>query len=162
MRRFGILIVSAIATVSLLAFQPTSTPDASALKGVWQSTHVTVTNEEGTREFDITQPNLLIFTEGHYARLTVRGENARELLPEDDATDEQLLAAWRRFNANAGTYQVRGNEITTKVTVAKNPNGMAEQRESTGTFEVDGNTLVRTGTNSAGTTTFTVTYSRLE
>ncbi|TFG66551.1 MAG: hypothetical protein E4H28_01605 [Gemmatimonadales bacterium] len=121
-----------------------------------------VTDEEGTREFDVSQPNLQILTGGHYASLNIRGDEARELLPEEDATDEQLLAAWRRFNGSAGTYQVTGNEITTKVIVAKNPNAMAEQLEITGTFGVDGNTLVRTGTNRAGTSTFTVTLSRLE
>ena len=161
MRRLSILIVFAIAAVSLLAFQPAETTDASALEGVWKSVHLTITNEEGTEEFEITAPSLLIFTKGHYASMNVRGQEAREPLT-NDATDEQLVAAWRRFGANAGTYSVADGEITTKVIVAKSPNSTAEHRENSAPFEVDGDTLVRTFTNRAGTATFVVTSERVE
>ncbi len=160
MRRLTLLIVLAVAAVSFLALRPAATIDASAVDGVWKSIHVTITNDEGTEEFEITTPNLLIFTATHYARLTVFGQEPRAELPEDP-TDEQLLAAWRPLIANAGTYEVKGDEIHTKVIVAKSPNATAEQAEDSAPFEVDGDTMVRTFTNDAGTT-FVVRYSRVE
>jgi hypothetical protein len=161
MRRLSIVLVFAIAAVSLLAFQPAATSDASAVEGVWKTIHVTITNEEGTEVREITQPNLLIFTESHYASVSVRGAEAREELP-DEPTDEQLLAAWRPFNANAGTYSAADGEIATKVIVAKWPNATANQRENSAPFRLDGDNLVRTFTNGAGTTTWAVTYERVE
>ena len=89
------------------------------------------------------------------------GEEARAELPEDP-TDEQLLAAWRPFFARAGTYEVKGHEIHTKVIVGKNPNATAEQEENSASFEVDGDTMFQTFTNDAGTVTFKVKYTRVE
>jgi hypothetical protein len=161
MRRLSIVLVFAIAAVSLLAFQPAATSDASALEGAWKAVHVTVTNEEGTEERETTQPNLLIFTKGHYASVSVRGAEAREALP-DEPTDEQRVAAWRRVGANAGTYSAADGEIATKVIVAKSPSATANQRERSAPFRLDGDNLVRTFTNQAGTTTWVVTYERVE
>ena len=161
MRRLIPLIVLVVAAVSFLALRPASTTDASAVEGVWKAVHVTITNDEGTEENEITQPNLLIFSATHYAAAGVFGGEPRAELPEEDATAEQLLAAWRPFYANAGTYEVKGYDIHTKVIVSKNPNATAEQAENSAPFEVDGDTMVRTFTNDAGTT-FVVKYTRVE
>jgi len=161
MRRIITIIVLVVAAVSFLAFRPATTTDATAVEGVWKSVHVTITNDEGTEEREITQPNLLIYTGSHYATIFVVGQEPRAELPEDP-TDEQLLAAWRQLRANAGTYEVKGNEIHTKVTVAKNPNATAEQAENSVSFEVDGDTLVQTFTNDAGTFKLVVKFARVE
>ena len=152
MRRLTILVVLVVAAGSFLAFRPTMTTDASAVEGVWKQVHVTTAN----LDFDTTQPSILLFTAGHYAALTVRGTEPRETFPEEP-TDEQRLAAWSRFFANAGTYEVTGNEIHTKVIVARDPNATAEQVERSSTFEVDGDTMVRTFSNGV-----VVTYTRIE
>ena len=156
MRRLTPLIVLAVAAVSFLAFRPATTTDAGDLEGVWKTVHVTLTNDEGTEEFDSPAPNLTIYTATHYATVFVVGEEPREALPEDP-TDAQLLAAWRRFRATAGTYEVKGNEIHNKVIVSKNPNW----RENTATLEVDGDTMVYTFTTDAGLTV-KVRYTRVE
>ncbi len=88
--------------------------------------------------------------------MSVRGSEPRETFPEEP-TDEQRLAAWRRFRANAGTYEVRGNEIRMKVIVHRNPNLTAEQAERSSTFEVDGDTMVRTLGNG-----LVLRYTRIE
>jgi hypothetical protein len=139
MRRLTLLLVPVVAAGSFLAFRPTMTTEVSAVEGAWKLVHVT--SAEGN--FDSPQPSILLFTAGHYAAVSVRGTEPRETLPEEP-TDEQRLAAWRRFFANAGTYEVSGNEIHTKVIVHKNPNLTAEQAERSSTFEVDGDTMVRT------------------
>ena len=151
MRRIITILVLVIAAVSFLAFRPASTTNATAVEGVWKTVHVTLTNDEGTQEIDNPPPNLSIYSGSHYAYVFVVGEEPRATLPEDP-TDEQLLAAWRPFRANAGTYEVKGNEIHTKMIVAMNPNLTAEQAERTATFEVDGDTMVQTFTTDTGTT----------
>ncbi len=162
MRRLIPLIVLAVAAVSFLAFRPAATTDANAVEGVWKTVHVTVTNDEGTEENEITQPSLTIFTGKHYASFRIGGgQEPRDLLPEDP-TDEQFDAALRRFNANAGTYEVKGYEIHTKVILHRNPNAMAEEREGSATFEVDGDTMYRTFTNANNGNTFRVKYVRVE
>ena len=124
----------------------------TAVEGVWKLVHVTT----ATGDFDTTQPGILLFTAGHYASVAVRGTEPRETFPEEP-TDEQRLAAWGRFFARAGTYEVNGNEIHTKVIVARNPNLTAEQAERSSTFELDGDTMVRTLSNGV-----VLTYTRIE
>ena len=143
------ILVPVVAAGSFLAFRPMTT-EVTAVEGVWKQVHVTTAEQD----FDTTQPTILLFTAGHYAALTVRGSEPRETFPEEP-TDEQRLAAWSRFFANAGTYEVTGNEIHTKVIVARDPN--AEQVENSSTFEVDGDTMVRTFSNGV-----VVTYTRIE
>ena len=145
------ILVPVVAAGSFLAFRPMTT-EVTAVEGVWKTVHVTTA--EG--DFDATQPSILLFTAGHYASVAVRGTEPRETFPEEP-TDEQRLAAWRRFFASAGTYEVSGNEIHTKVIVARNPNLTADQAEGSSTFELDGDTMVRTFSNGV-----VVTYTRIE
>ena len=143
------ILVPVVAAGSFLAFRPMTT-EVTAVEGVWKMIHVTT----ATADFDATQPTILLFTAGHYAALTVRGGGPRETFPEEP-TDGQRLAAWSRFFASGGTYEVSGNEIHTKVIVARNPT--AEQAEGSSTFELDGDTMVRTFSNGV-----VVTYTRIE
>jgi len=78
--------------------------------------------------------------------LRIAGE-PRELLPEEDATDEQLLAALRGVRMNGGTYEVSDSSMTTTVIMHHNPNAMAEGASNTSTFAVDGDVMTRTFTN---------------
>lgn len=163
MRRVSIFLVLAASAALLLAFRsvPTTATEVSSIQGVWKAVSWVRTNAEGTEEGQVTQPNLTIFTTGHYAGGTVRGSEPREVLPED-ATDEQRLAAWRRYGGGAGTYRLEGNTLSTKVIVAKSPNATAEQRENTSMVEVDGDTLRRTWTNAENNSSWTTTYTRVE
>ncbi len=63
-----------VAVGSFLMFRPAATTDASDLEGVWKVVYVTITNDEGTQENEITQPNLTIFTATHYASVNVFGQ----------------------------------------------------------------------------------------
>ncbi len=151
MRRLTLLLVLVVAAgLTALGFR--ATIEVTSVEGVWKTVHVTTA--EG--DFDSPQPSILLFTAGHYASVAVRGTEPRETFPEEP-TDEQRLAAWGRFFASAGTYEVNGNEIHTKVIVARNPNATAEQAERSSTFEVDGDTMVRTFSSGV-----VVTYTRIE
>jgi hypothetical protein len=48
---------------------------------------------------------------------------------------------WGPFTAQAGTYEVKGSEVTYRPSVAKNPNVMAPGNFMTDTFKIEGNTL---------------------
>jgi hypothetical protein len=66
-------------------------------------------------------PGLIIFTGGYYSIMVVTGDKARPALPQDisKATAAELLAVWRPFTANSGTYEIKGSTLTTHPTVAK-------------------------------------------
>jgi len=104
----------------------------SPLIGVWRVAEVTTTGPNA-RKITNPQPGLLIVTAGHYANERVTSDAPRpELPPADKRTDKQVADAFGPFNANAGTYEIKGNEITAKRMVAKNPATM-----KAGNFEVD-------------------------
>jgi len=134
MRKLTPLIVLAVAALSFLAFRPAATTDASDLDGVWKIVHSTVTSDEGTVEEDINQPNLTIFSGSHFASVFPSGVPGESI-------------------ASAGTYEVKGNEIHLRA-FAMSP---GVPPEISGTFELDGDTLVVTWTNGV-----VVTSTRVE
>lgn len=161
MRRFAVPALFVLVFGLVVAFRYAPRSGAGSVEGVWKAVESTVTNADSTTTNQLTQPNLTFFTKGHYASLRVGGQGERPALP-DNPTDEQLLAALRRFFANAGTYTVSGNELTTKVILSRSPNATAEQMTGTSTFEVDGDVLYRTFTNRQTGGSMRVKYIRLE
>jgi len=153
MRRFASLIVVLAAAFAVFATRSAPAADAGVVNGVWRVAHVSFRG----LDFDTTEPDLLLFTDGHYAAVSVRGEGEWEPLPED-STDEQRLASLDRFFANAGTYEVVGNEIRMKVIVSKSSRVTAERIENIATYEFrDDDTLIVTYRSGA-----VLTFDRLE
>lgn len=156
---FSILVVAA---VSFVAFRPAARMDASSVAGVWKTVSVTILGgPQGGTELEMAQPSLSIFTERHFATVFVVGMQPRATLAED-ATEEQLLAAWAPFQALAGTFELSGDELRTKLIVSKSPNETAEQKEETSIFEVDGDTLYRTFMDEWGNPALKVKFVRVE
>lgn len=143
MRRFSlpsVLLIGAVAVVTVLSVRSARAADAAVVNGAWRVAHV---NFRGL-DFDTTEPDLLLFTDGHYAAVSVRGEGEWEPLPEDP-TDEERLASLDRFFANAGSYELVGNEIRMSVIVSKSSRVTAEGPENIATFELQGDdTLIIT------------------
>ena len=69
------------------------------------------------------QPNLYIFSGRYYSIMLVPDDAPRTPLPPQP-TDSQRLAAFSRFIANAGTFEIADSIITIRPIVAKNPNLM--------------------------------------
>ena len=116
-----------------------STP---SIVGVWRIAEVTFTGPNA-RKITNPQPGLRIFTRRHYSFTAVTSDKPRaELPPPGKATDKQLADAFGPFQANAGTYEVKGNEITTRPTVAKAPNVMSGGNFATRTLKFEGNETV--------------------
>ncbi len=95
----------------------------NTLLGVWRITEVSVNSPDTTWTSKNPQPGLYIFSDRHYSTILVRGTEDR--MPfTDDTTDEEVLAAFQIFIANAGTYEVTNTELTIHPFVAKLPNSM--------------------------------------
>lgn len=150
--RFGIAMVGVLlfAGAAELAVAQT-TP---SLQGVWRVTEITVTGAGATAN-KMPQPSQYVFTKQHYSITTVNGTTPRKSVSDaaDPAklTNAEKLArfdAWDPFTANAGTYEVKGNTLTTRPTVAKNPGvmGTTAARE----FKIDGSTLTLVQKSAAG------------
>ena len=100
-----------------------------SLQGVWRAVEVTVTNPnpppnarpKGTHK---VQPGLLIFTAKHYSVTADTAVEPRPTTPVKEVgkpTVEEMQLRWGPFVANAGTYEVSGDTLTTRSVVAKNP-----------------------------------------
>jgi hypothetical protein len=113
----------------------------SPIVGVWHVAERTTTGPTAGTNAN-PQPSLFLFTARHYSILTVNSDTPRPDLPQQGATDKQRADAWGPFTANAGTYAIKGNELTNTVLVAKNPNVMKSGGVQVFTFKMDGkNTL---------------------
>jgi len=135
----------------------------STLQGVWQIEEVTVVGGANEGTYTNPQPSLYIFTEQHYSTLIVLGDSPRQLF-SDETTDEETLAAFDNFIANAGTYQVAGSTLTVLASVAKVPGAMTGEA-FTYEYSLDGDslTLVLAGAAwASGDTEITYRLSRLE
>ena len=63
-----------------------------------------------------------------------------------DASLEEVFAAWGPFAAQYGTYELSGSEITYTQLVGKNPGGMLPENATfSRNFRVEGNTLETRG-----------------
>lgn len=122
-----------------------------SIVGVWRLSEVTITGPNA-RKITSPQPGLRIFTQRHYSLSEVTSDKPRpELPPQGKATDKQIADAFGPFTGQAGTYEIKGNEITTRPIAAKSPNAMQAGSFTTSTFTLEGSTLtMTTKANAAG------------
>ena len=110
----------------------------SGVIGVWGVSEITFV---GPNERTVTnpQPGIVIITPHYYSRNLVTSDAPRpELPPSDKRTDKQIADAFGPFTANAGTYEIRGNELTTTRIAAKNPAEMRAGNYLTFMFRLEG------------------------
>ena len=140
----AVILVGAIAVASGCGPAERSDMEAelrNALFGTWGITEVSETSPDTTWTIKNPQPGLCIFSDRHFSTLLVLGTEDR--MPfTDETTDEEVLAAYQRFIAFAGTYEVTNTELTTHNFVAKLPNAM--NGVSTYRYTVHGDSLVLT------------------
>jgi len=115
------------------------------------------------------QPALYLFTKQHYSIVLVNSTSPRKNVAPaanpEKLTDAEKLArfeAYDPFVANSGTYEVKGNTLTTHPLVAKNPGTMGTT--ATREFKIDGTTLTLIQKSAAGqpASQTTTKLSRLE
>ena len=115
-----------------------------AFEGVWKTVEVVVPGP--TPQTLRAAATLAIFHGKHYSRVEVHAEGARPMLKDPaTASADELRAAWGPFVAEAGTFEVTGNNIVTmQATVAKNPAAMMNGATSVYTYQRSGDTLILT------------------
>jgi hypothetical protein len=110
----------------------------SEIIGVWRVSEVTTPGPNGRKVTD-PQPSLGIFTPRYFSAIAVTSDAPRpESAPGEQQTDKQLADAFGAFRAQAGTYEIKGNEITYRIIVTKNPSGMRAGSFVTDTFRMEG------------------------
>jgi len=150
-----------IVTCVLLSVLCPVTVLAQSLEGVWTVDEVVIGGgeDEGRHTADV-QPGRYFFVGSNYSVMFVRGWEPRTLLSED-RTDEERLAAWSLFTANAGRFEVQGSTVTFTPSVAKNPNSMTDNSYE-GELEWDGDTFWLTFDSNNGDWKNRVHYVRVE
>ena len=103
----------------------------SPVVGVWRVAEIAVTGPNAST-IKTPQPGLVIFTQRHYSIDMVTSDAPRPELPAQGPTDKQIADAFGPFTGNAGTYAIKGTELTRTPVAAKSPNAM-----SSGVFQVD-------------------------
>ena len=134
-----------------------------AFEGVWKTVEVVVPGP--TPQTFRAAATLAIFHGKHYSRVEVHTEGARPMLKDPaTASADELRAAWGPFVAEAGTFEVAGNNVTMQATVAKNPAAMMNGATSVYTYQRNGDslTLTQTRTPSGATAPVTIKLARVE
>ena len=144
-RSVMLLVLVMVATILLMA-----QTSKSSVEGVWKVAEIVVTGANATI-ISKPLPGFYIFTKSHYSIMTENGTTARLSTVGTASSDKERLAAYDWFTANAGTYEIKGNTMTTRPLVAKNPDFMAPSAQPAAReFRVDGSTLVLTRKSPAG------------
>jgi len=130
-----------VATVSRLK----ASESREAFEGVWKTVEVVVPGP--TPQTFRAAATLAIFHGKHYSRVEVHAEGARPVLRDPaTASADELRAVWGPFVAEAGTFEVAGNNVTMQATVAKNPAAMMNGATSVYTYQRNGDSLTLTQT----------------
>ncbi len=150
--------------IAVLAVTANAQFKATPLTGTWSVTEIKTTGPDA-RTFSHPQPGLLIFTGNHYSLMIIDSDQPRAGVQNSQVkkpTADELLATWGPFTAASGTYEISGSTLTTRPSVAKNPQVMAPGNFQVNTFKIEKNTLTLTRirnreTPAANPTTMTFT-----
>jgi hypothetical protein len=130
-------LVLAVSCVTPVAAQ-SNAERAMALQGAWRFVETA-----SPRTFQVTdnQPGWLLFVDGHYSTVQVNGLRPRTAV-DSTSTALQLWNTYGpNFTAQAGAFEVRGDTLITRPTVAKNPAVMAPDRFNRFLYRMMGNDL---------------------
>jgi hypothetical protein len=115
---------------------------ANPLEGAWTIVARSYTGPD-TSFTDAGIPSVIIYAGNHFSA-TLGLNNSRKTSYTNAApiTDAQKVSLYDTFGARAGTFQIRGDTIVTRVAVAKFPGN--EGLEFKSTFRIKGDTLYTT------------------
>ena len=160
MRKLPITLLASSLVASFSSAQLKPTP----LTGTWSLTEVKTTGPNGRTISNAT--GLLIFTGNHYSRMYIASDQPRKAIEDQaKATAAELLASWGPFVAASGTYDISGNTLNFRPTIAKNPQVMEPGVVDAFSFKLEGKTLILSGVpNPNGTVRNpgAFTYTRVE
>ena len=119
---------------------------AQKVAGAWRLDEIKTTGADGkTAKF--SQPNIYLFTKGHFSVIRIEGDKPRSTDNWTTMTQEQLIDTFiKQFTASGGTYDMKGVTLTMKTTIAKSPGFMARANWISYTVNINGQTMTLTGT----------------
>jgi hypothetical protein len=133
---FGISLVLLLSGVSA----------AQNVAGAWRLDEIKTSGPEA-KSAKFTNPNIYLFTKGHFSIIRVEGDKPRSLDPWMQMTPEQVIDAYiKQFSASGGPYEMKGSTLTMKTTIAKNPAFMARANWISYDVKINGQTMTLTTT----------------
>jgi len=139
---------------------PEQATASNPLVGVWKVTEVTLTGPEAQTITD-PLPGIAILSENYVSYTGIM--TPRPELPED-ATDTQVAAAFRSFNAFVSKYETNGNIITAHAVINMNPN-VKEGDSGTMEYKIEGNNCImtqKTDSNGPVENPYTLKFTKIE
>ena len=142
------LFLVGVVVGTLLVLSPISFAQSQpSVQGVWKVSETTggLGAADDKAVNSAPQPGYYIFTPGgHYSITRAYGDKSR--LPPKDANNPTIaeLTDANRFLAQFGTYEVKGDTITFRLSVARQPATMNAATPLTGSFKLDGKLLTLT------------------
>lgn len=114
------------------------------VSGAWRLDEVKAADGK-TAKF--SNPNIYLFTKGHWSIIRVEGDKPRSTESWTTMTQEQVVDTFiKQFTASGGTYEMKGDTLTMKTTIAKSPGFMSRANWITYTAKVDGQKMTLTAT----------------
>ena len=141
----SLVVIACMAALAVLVTVESASAQGK-WEGVWKLTEVTWSGNNPVKmTISPKHPNLFIVTKKYWSLTNIAAATgSRPDLPQKGATDAQKVAAWTTFVGLAGTYEVKGNMVTSRTIVAKNPSEMAPGNFTTNEFKFEGDTLTMT------------------
>jgi hypothetical protein len=119
---------------------------AQKVAGAWRLDEVKMTGTD-VKASKFSNPNIYLFTKGHFSIIRIEGDKPRSTESWTTMTPEQVIDTYvKQFTASGGTYEMKGDTLTMKTTIAKNPGFMARANWISYTVKIDGQTMTLTGT----------------
>jgi hypothetical protein len=131
-----------VVLLGLMLAIPLSGQSKSPLHGAWTVTEVIPARGANAGKAMKPQPGIYVFTDRHYATVRVLGDTPRQAKRKDQAnpTVAELMEE-NRIAAQGGTYEIKGDTIIFRPSVARAIANMAPGSSLSLTFKLDGNTL---------------------
>jgi hypothetical protein len=136
-------IIACLTALVVLVIVQSAAAQGNRLQGVWKTTELSMSGPNAFKNSN-PQPDLWIFAKTHYCSAAITSEKPRPNQPVEKATDAQKLAIWDAFDADAGTYEVKGTTLIMQAVVAKDPEDMQPGKPHIFDFKIEGNTLLLT------------------
>ena len=119
---------------------------AQKVAGAWRLDEVATTGADG-KVSRFGNPNIYLFTKGHFSIIRVEGDTPRSTESWTKMTPDQVIDTYiKQFTASGGTYEMKGDTLTMKTTIAKSPGFMARANWISYTVKVNGQTMTLTAT----------------
>ena len=91
---------------------------AQKVAGAWRLDEIKTTGTDG-KASKFSNPNIYLFTKGHFSIIRVEGDKPRSTDSWTTMTPEQVIDTYvKQFTASGGTYEIKGETLTMKTTIA--------------------------------------------